>query len=182
VQARDLGDVPDHARGRGLPVGSGDRHDRDPWLDRRRTGTGVGVSNRPRHPADDLVDVSVRQPVEHVGDGLPERLRPPAVSPRVGDDELVGVAGRAHAHRQPVGARLGRDLPHQASERASRETLAETTPGLARSDVRQPDPFGQPARDVDAHLGQRGDVERELGRGLREVQVGSLEHAQLEQR
>ena len=80
----------------------------------------------------------VGQGVQSVRDGLTQRSRPTAVAPREGDHEDVGVGGGAYAHREPAGAGLAGDGPHQALDRAEGEALPEARTGRTGRVVRSP--------------------------------------------
>ena len=127
------------------------------------------------------LDVGRRQRVERVRDGLAERPGAAAVAPREGHDEHVGVGGRAHAYGEATGAGLAGDGAHQPLDRAQGEPLAEARSGRARPRRAQPDAAGEPQHGLVAGLGDGRDVERQLHRGTREVEVGAFEDAQLDE-
>ena len=119
--------------------------------------------------------------VEHLRDRRTHHLRPRAVPPRERHDDLVLVAGGPHAYGEPGRARLGRDRPDQPAHRAQREPLPEPGVGLPGAGVAEPDPLREPLRGLLRHGGQPADVEGQLDRGAREVEVRALEDPQLDQ-
>jgi hypothetical protein len=181
VQARAAADVADHPRRRGLAVGARHRDHRDARLERRGSTTGLHLPDAGRGLADEGVDVCRRKRVEHTGHGPTQCLGPVAVAPRVRHDDAMHVRRRADAHGQPVGSDLCRDLTHQARDGTSREALPEAGTCFTRTGVRQPDPPREAKRGVVRDLDQRRQVKRQLYRCPWEVEIRSLEHAQLDQ-
>ncbi len=148
-------------------------------------GPAPGLGGGDRGSAASLTAASMsalEQRVEDVADGAAHRLGPLAVAPREGDDELVRVAGGAHAHGEPRGAGLGRDRAHQPGHRARREPLPEAGLGRPGAGVAQPDPrWRSRCAVVVGRRRQPADVERQLDRRAREVEVGSLEDPELDE-
>ena len=67
-----------------------------------------------------------------------------AMTPRIGHDDHVGVARRAHPDGEPDGAGLARDRAHQAGDRSQGEPLPEAGVGLTGLCRAQADAPGEP--------------------------------------
>ena len=182
VQAVRAGDVRDHPRGGGLAVGAGDRDDRHPraaaWWARGRARRRAPVGG----VADQLLEVGAEQRVEHLGDRPAERLGAGPVAPRVGHHDLVHVVGRPDPH-----ARAGSCRPPRAIWRTSRSIARAANrcrkplPGCPGRALRRPIRVANRMRHPSWRVDQRGEVQGELDRGAREVQVRSFEDPELDE-
>ena len=100
-----------------------------------------------------------RQRVEHRGDGSAHGPGPLAVPPRVGDDDLVRVAGGSHPHRQRGRPRLaGRPRGPGARRRAPRTAAGSRCP--ARPGGRRPGRCARPGRSPPSPARGQGVMSR----------------------
>ena len=181
VQAVGARDVRDHPGGGGLAVGAGHGDDRHPRPQGRGTRPRLGGPDGRGGVADQGVEVRARERVEHLGDGGPQRLGAGPVPPRVGDHDLVHVVRRADPQGEPGGPRLAGDLPDQPLDRPAGEPLPEAAAGLPGTGRPQPDPRCEPQRHRLGCVDQLGEVQGQLDRGAREVQVRSFEDPELDE-
>ena len=146
-----------------------------------RRGAGLGRGHPRGRLAHHRVHLPAGHGVEHLRDRRTHHLRTGAVPPREGHHDLVLVAGGPHAYGEPGRARLVRDRPDQPAHRAQREPLPEPGVGLPGPGVPEPDPLREPLRGLLGDRRQPADVEGQLDRGAREVEVRALEDPQLDQ-
>jgi hypothetical protein len=192
--AAHVGDQPGHG---GLAVGAGHCDRRHPRRRQRRGRAGVDVAQGGPGRLDPLGQVGPRRLGGEGGDGPPERLGGMQPPPRVGDHHLARLGTRPAPHRRRPHPGRCRGPADQVGQQPGREPaplLAAGGPDRAAgrptgvAGAAPPDPPGQPGAVADGgglRLGepeQAGDVEGELDRGTREVQVGSVEDAKLDQR
>jgi hypothetical protein len=174
-----VGDQPGH---RGLAVGAGHRHRRDPGHGQRRAGATLDPAQGRPGALDPLGQAGDAEGGGQLGHGLAEGLGGVLAPPRVGDHHLgrLGAGPAAHGQRPHPGR--GRGPPHQVGQEPGGEAAPLLAPWRPRRPGHQADLAGHGRRPL---LGQRQQcrhLEGELDRRPGEVQVGSVEHAQLDQR
>ena len=116
------------------------------------------------------------------GDLVPERLGGGAPAPRERHDDLVPLVPRTCAHREPSGSAGHRDPArqerrHPRDHAASLFALGRPGPGAAGD----AEPFGDREDPLVARGQPAGHGEGELDRRSREVEVGALQHPELDQ-
>ena len=180
--ARDVGD---HPAGRGLAVGAGDRDDRDPRRDRASApAPGSAAATRSAAALDRVLDVGAPGSASSTS----ATARPSAwARPRCRHGKATtswcgSLVGRTRTASRAVPDSRG-DRPHQPRRpRAARTAAGSPCPGAPGRALRSPIRRGEPQRPSSSGAAaSAADVEGQLDRGAREVEVRALEDPQLDE-
>ena len=184
VHAPGAGDVGDHPARRGLAVGARHRDHRDLRRDRGRGRRRPGC--RPpawRLPASTASSTSAPGSSSSTSaTARPISCGALAVPPRVGDDELVGVAGRPDPHGEPAGAATRAPPPGPAARRPGPRTAAGSPSRArpaARCGARCAPRTAWPSRSARRPVPLMSSGQ--LDRGPGEVEVRAFEDPQLDE-
>ena len=176
--AAHVGDQPGHRR---LAVGPGHGHRRHPGHGQRRARAGLDLAQgRPALPHP-LGQAGLADRGDQLGHGLAQGLGGVLAPPRVGGHQLGRLGAGAAAHGQGPHPGRGRGPPDQVGQQPGGEAPPLLAPGRSRRPGRQADLAGRRRRPLLGQREQAGHVQGELDRRAREVQVGPVEHPQLDQ-
>ncbi len=183
AQPGPLGDVADHPRCGRLPVGPGDGDHGDGRTDQPWRWTGRDGGQRlalGRDQRGQRLGPLVER-VERPGQRPTERFGPAFVAPGVRDDQFVDRRAGPGPDTYPGHAARRRQPADQFADEADREPLPEQRVGRAGPRTPQPDRRGHRGRLLLGQTEQHGEVEGDLGRRTREVQVRPVEQPEFDQ-
>ena len=173
-------DQPDRGR---FPIGPGDGNDRNGGTEHGRSRSGIDAIEPARNVSRGSRDgaTGVERPLEHRGQLAGKRLGRRLPTPRKGDHHLVRLRTRPSPDRQVGAGGIG-----QGTGQVDRETRNITTPLLALRHPRmvhgvKAGPSSQPLRPIFGQAEPGRHRQRQLDRRAGEVEVGSVEHSELDQ-
>jgi hypothetical protein len=167
---------------RGLAVGAGDGHGRDLGHGQRRSGAALDLGQGRPGGLDPLGQAGGAEGPGQLGHGPAQGLGGVLAPPRVGDHHLGRLGAGPAAHGQGPHPGRGRGPPDQVGQQPGGEAAPLLAPGRPWGAGHQADLAGHGRRRLLGQRQQPGHVQGELDRGPGEVEVGPVEHAQLDQR
>ena len=145
------------------------------------TGTVGRREDDGRGLLDDLLGASrgIEQPGHDGTELLPRHPTTGAVHPGERQHDVLDRLTGPHAHTQPSGTDLGAHPARHGADDPHDETLAQRGPAFAGTGRAHAQPAGQRLGVGALELEVAGDVQDDLDRRPREVEVGPVEHPHL---